>query len=78
MHHPPCAGDMLDDKFAASLKKRGKGGRNRAADARLDPNLDPKKASRIMSNRYSQQRYRGQRGGSRRIELRMSCSPWPC
>lgn len=35
------------------VPKRGKGGRNPALDARLDPNIDPKKAARIMANRLS-------------------------
>lgn len=35
------------------VPKRGKGGRNPALDARLDPSIDPKKAARIMANRLS-------------------------
>ncbi len=34
-------------------KGKGKGGRNPAEDARLNPNIDPKKAARIMANRLS-------------------------
>uniref|UniRef100_A0A7R9YWF4 BZIP domain-containing protein n=1 Tax=Chlamydomonas euryale TaxID=1486919 RepID=A0A7R9YWF4_9CHLO len=35
------------------VHKKGKGGRNPAGDARLDPSIDPKKAMRIMANRLS-------------------------
>ena len=34
-----------------ALRRTSKGGRNTAMDARLNPNLDPKKAARIMANR---------------------------
>lgn len=34
-------------------KKRGKGGRQPAADPRLDPNIDERKAKRILANRLS-------------------------
>jgi hypothetical protein len=34
-------------------KRKGKGGRQPAADPRLDPGIDPKKARRILANRLS-------------------------
>ncbi|KAK9831303.1 hypothetical protein WJX81_000290 [Elliptochloris bilobata] len=34
-------------------KRKGKGGRQPAADPRLDPNIDPKRARRILANRLS-------------------------
>lgn len=34
-------------------KKRGKGGRQPAMDPRLDPNIDERKAKRILANRLS-------------------------
>ena len=34
-------------------KKRGKGGRQPAQDPRLDPNIDERKAKRILANRLS-------------------------
>lgn len=34
-------------------KKRGKGGRQPAADPRLDPNIDARRAKRILANRLS-------------------------
>ena len=37
----------LEKELLNGLRKRGKGGRNQAADARLDPNIDPKKATRM-------------------------------
>jgi hypothetical protein len=33
--------------------RKGKGGRQPAADPRLDPSIDPKRARRIMANRLS-------------------------
>ena len=33
--------------------RKGKGGRQPAADPRLDPRIDPKKARRILANRLS-------------------------
>lgn len=34
-------------------KRKGKGGRQPAADPRLDPAIDPKRARRILANRLS-------------------------
>ena len=34
-------------------KRKGKGGRQPAADPRLDPSIDPKRARRILANRLS-------------------------
>lgn len=34
-------------------KKRGKGGRQPASDPRLDPNIDERRAKRILANRLS-------------------------
>lgn len=34
-------------------KRKGKGGRQPAADPRLDPGIDPKRARRILANRLS-------------------------
>lgn len=34
-------------------RRKGKGGRQPANDPRLDPNVDPKKARRIVANRIS-------------------------
>ena len=34
-------------------KRKGKGGRQPAADPRLDPSVDPKRARRILANRLS-------------------------
>ena len=34
-------------------KKRGKGGRQPASDPRLDPNIDDRRAKRILANRLS-------------------------
>ena len=34
-------------------KKRGKGGRQPAADPRLDPSIDARRAKRILANRLS-------------------------
>lgn len=39
--------------IAKSTTRRGKGGRQPAADPRLDPNMDPKRAMRILKNRLS-------------------------
>lgn len=33
------------------VQQRGRGGRTPAGDPRLDPNVDPKKAKRILANR---------------------------
>jgi hypothetical protein len=42
--------DELLDPYA-SKRDKSKGGRIRAVDARLNPNIDPRKAARIMANR---------------------------
>ena len=39
--------------IAKSTARRGKGGRQPAADPRLDPDMDPKKAKRILANRWA-------------------------
>lgn len=39
--------------IAKSTARRGKGGRQPAADPRLDPAVDPKRAKRILANRNS-------------------------
>ena len=35
------------------MRKKGKGGRQPAQDPRLDPDIDPKRAKRILANRQS-------------------------
>jgi hypothetical protein len=38
--------------IAKSTSRRGKGGRQPASDPRDDPDMDPKKAKRILANRW--------------------------
>lgn len=53
----PVASDATELPHSAFLTpshlRKGKGGRQPAADPRLDPRMDPKKAARIMANRLS-------------------------
>lgn len=49
-------GDLEPQAMSALLEKvqrKGKGGRAPAEDPRLDPNIDPRKARRILANRIS-------------------------
>ncbi len=59
--------DIADDMLT-SIPKRGKGGRNPAMDARLDPAIDPRKAARVMANRL----VRGEENHSTRLVFRVS------
>jgi hypothetical protein len=40
--------------IAKSTARKGKGGRQPAADPRLEPGMDPKRAKRILANRCAQ------------------------
>lgn len=52
---PVCAGAEVAHLayLTPPHKRKGKGGRQPAADPRLDPNIDPKRARRILANRLS-------------------------
>ena len=44
---------LIEHFLVPAHKKRGKGGRQPAADPRLDPSIDERKAKRILANRLS-------------------------
>lgn len=44
------SGDVLRN-VVNKVRQRGRGGRTPAGDPRLDPNIEPKKAKRILANR---------------------------
>lgn len=52
-----CDGAGVSDdvlrNVVQKVQQRGRGGRTPAGDPRLDPNVDPKKAKRILANRYA-------------------------
>lgn len=48
MHLLKQSGEFL---MKNGKRRRGKGGRRPAADPRINPNIDPKKAKRIVANR---------------------------
>mmetsp|Transcript_19171 Transcript_19171/g.53462 ORF Transcript_19171/g.53462 Transcript_19171/m.53462 type:complete len:418 (-) Transcript_19171:340-1593(-) len=56
---------MFDPGLAAQPppKKKGRGGRTAAMDPRLDPNVDPKRAKRILANRLSAARSKNKQRG---------------
>ncbi len=53
-------------------KRKGKGGRQPAADPRLDPNIDPKRARRILANRLSAARSKMKQKSH--VDVRALCS----
>lgn len=53
-------------------KKRGKGGRQPASDPRLDPNIDERKAKRILANRLSAARSKMKQ--KNQMDVSMACT----
>ena len=59
-------------------KRKGKGGRQPAADPRLDPGIDPKRARRILANRLSAARSKMKQKSHVEVRPLLLCLPSVC